>query len=230
MGGHGNFKDDRLGLDIRQDPDRVTPMLPALREYQFSIDPPTPPAGSYNAVAAARGKALFEGQARCEGCHTGPSFSDAPKLHAAAEIGMDPKEAARGATGMYRTTPLRGAWQHSSCFHDGSAATLLNVVEHYDQVLQLQLSAAQRADIAQYLLSLWRMAHKTAVRAALMTRVLRPHRTAAIGGQQASAADRRATVDTPRRIAAGARWFAGRDGSTRACAFRILRTSTPSYR
>ena len=154
MGAHGNFKDDRLGLDIRQEPDRVTPMLPALREYQFSIDPPSPPAGSFDAVAAARGKALFEGQAHCAGCHAGPSFSDAPKLHAAAELGMEPTEASRSVTGMYRTTPLRGAWQHPPYFHDGSAATLLNVVEHYDQVLQLQLSASQRADLAQYLRSL----------------------------------------------------------------------------
>lgn len=154
MGAHGNFKDDRLGLDIRQEPDRVTPMLPALREYQFSIDPPKPPAGSFDAAAAARGKVLFEGQARCAGCHTGPSFSDAPKLHAAAEIGMEPNEARRSATDMYRTTPLRGAWQHPPYFHDGSAATLLNVVEHYDQVLQLQLSPSQRADIAEYVRSL----------------------------------------------------------------------------
>src|SRR5262245_40397403 len=43
MGGHGNFKDDRLGLNIVQEPDRVTPMLPALREYQFSLNPPAPP-------------------------------------------------------------------------------------------------------------------------------------------------------------------------------------------
>jgi mono/diheme cytochrome c family protein len=154
MGAHGNFKDDRLGLDIRQEPDRVTPMLPALREYQFSIDPPAPPAGSYDPAAAARGKALFDGQARCAGCHTGPTFSDAPNLHAPAEIGMEPIEAQRSATDMYRTTPLRGAWQHPPYFHDGSAATLLNVVEHYDQVLQLQLSASQRADIAEYLRSL----------------------------------------------------------------------------
>jgi mono/diheme cytochrome c family protein len=154
MGGHGNFKDDRLGLDIQQEPDRVTPMLPALRAYQFSLDPPSPPAGSYDAVAAARGKTLFDGPARCAGCHTGPSFSDAPKLHAATEIGMEPNEARRSATGMYRTTPLRGAWQHPPYFHDGSAATLLNVVEHYDQTLQLQLSPSQRADIAQYLRSL----------------------------------------------------------------------------
>ena len=154
MGGHGHLQNQKLGLDIRQDPDRVTPMLAGLRAYQFSIDPPKPPAGSFDAAAAARGKALFEGQARCATCHTGASFSDAPKLHAAAEVGMETNEASRSTTGMYRTTPLRGARQHPPYFHDGSAATLVNVVEHYNQVLQLQLSASQRADIAQYLLSL----------------------------------------------------------------------------
>ena len=29
---------------------------------------------------------------------------------------------------MYRTTPLRGLWQHPPYFHDGSAATLADVV------------------------------------------------------------------------------------------------------
>jgi cytochrome c peroxidase len=57
-------------------------------------------------------------------------------------------------TGMYWTMPLRGAWQHPPYFHDRSAATLLNVVEHYERVLGLQLTAAQRTDLAQYLLSL----------------------------------------------------------------------------
>lgn len=154
MGGHGNFKDDRIGLDIQQEPDRVTPMLPALREYQFSIAAPPPPAGSFDATAAARGKALFEGAARCSSCHTGPSFTDAPMLHAASEIGVSPDEARRSATGMYRTTPLRGAWQHPPYFHDGSAATLADVVDHYNETLQLGLSAADRSDLAQYLLSL----------------------------------------------------------------------------
>jgi cytochrome c peroxidase len=97
---------------------------------------------------------LFSGQARCSECHAGASFSDAPKLHAPAEIGMETNEARRSVTGMYRTTPLRGAWSHPPYFHDGSAATLLDVVVHYDQVRKLQLSTAQRADLAQYLLSL----------------------------------------------------------------------------
>jgi mono/diheme cytochrome c family protein len=154
MGGHGNFKDDRLGLDIRQEPDRVTPMLPALRTYQFSLEPPPPPAGSYDTAAATRGATLFAGKARCAECHSGPTFTDAPKLHAASETGMETDEARRSATGMYRTTPLRGAWQHPPYFHDGSAATLLNVVEHYDQALGLQLTAPERGDLDHYLRSL----------------------------------------------------------------------------
>jgi len=154
MGGHGNFQDQRLGIDIKQEPDRVTPMLAGLRAYQFSLDPPSPPPGTFEISAATRGKALFEGQARCAGCHSGASFSDAPKLHVAAEVGMDVTEAKRSTSGMYRTTPLRGIWQHPPYFHDGSAATLLNVVEHYNQVLQLQLTAGQRNDLVQYLLSL----------------------------------------------------------------------------
>jgi hypothetical protein len=154
MGAHGNFADPRLGIDIRQTPDRVTPMLPALRAYQFSIAAPPPPAGSFDPAAAARGKVLFEGQARCSSCHSGASYTDAPSLHAAAETGMAPDEARRSATGMYRTTPLRGAWQHPPYFHDGSAATLLDVVKHYDQALGLALTEDQRGDLAQYLLSL----------------------------------------------------------------------------
>jgi mono/diheme cytochrome c family protein len=154
MGGHGDFVDDRIGIEIRQSPDRVTPMLPALRAYQFSLEPPAPPAGSFDAAAAARGKVLFEGQARCSSCHSGASYTDAPKLHAAAETGMSENEARRSATGMYRTTPLRGAWQHPPYFHDGSAATLLDVVEHYDQALGLSLTEAQRSDLEQYLKSL----------------------------------------------------------------------------
>jgi hypothetical protein len=154
MGGHGNFKDDRVGLDIVQTPDRVTPMLPALRDYQFSLEPPVPPPGSYDATAAQRGKLLFDGQAGCASCHSGSSFTDAPKLHAASETGMSTDEARRSATGMYRTTPLRGAWQHPPYFHDGSAATLLDVVEHYNGALNLSLTEAQEKDLEQYLLSL----------------------------------------------------------------------------
>ncbi len=40
MGGHGTFKDARIGLDIEQTPDLVTPKLPALLDYRRAS--PTP--------------------------------------------------------------------------------------------------------------------------------------------------------------------------------------------
>jgi mono/diheme cytochrome c family protein len=155
MHGQGTFVNEELGIEIRNSPDLVTPKLPALRQYQFSLEPPTPPAGSFDAGAANRGEAIFSGKANCSTCHSGSSFSDAATgLHAPAETGMDPAYALRGTTGAYRTTPLRGAWQHPPYFHDGSAATLADVVAHYDTQLGLGLSAQEQADLVEYLKSL----------------------------------------------------------------------------
>jgi mono/diheme cytochrome c family protein len=154
MGGHGNFADERLGLNIVQTPDMVTPKLPALRDYQFTLAAPSPPADSFNEAAAARGRALFEGDAQCSTCHAGDSFTDAPMLHTPAEVGMEPNAAQRSATGMYRTTPLRGAWQRAPYFHDGSAETFAEVVEHYETLLDLDLTGAERTDLVEYLKSL----------------------------------------------------------------------------
>jgi cytochrome c peroxidase len=67
---------------------------------------------------------------------------------------MDPRYAARTSQKAYRTTPLRALWQHAPYFHDGSAATLGDVVAHYDRVLALNLTAQQRRDLAEYLKSL----------------------------------------------------------------------------
>src|SRR5437667_100934 len=66
----------------------------------------------------------------------------------------DPVLAGRGTTGRYRTTPLRGAWQHPPYFHSGSAATLTDVVAHYNTTLRLGLTAQQQADLVQFLKSL----------------------------------------------------------------------------
>lgn len=162
MGGQGNFRDPRIGLDIRQTPDLVTPTLAALLEYQLSLRTPSAPKGSFDPAAAGRGAGLFRGEARCASCHKGPAFTDVldgparqtPFLHAAAEVGMDPRYASRSATGKYRTTPLRGLWQHAPYFHDGSAADLMAVVNHYDRLFALSLTAGQKADLVEYLKSL----------------------------------------------------------------------------
>ena len=154
MHGRGNFSDARLGIDIRQSPDMVADKLPALAAYQHSIPAPAPPAGSFDAAAAQRGRAVFAQS--CIRCHVGNSNTDnnAGVLHAPSETGMDGAYAARTANKAYRTTPLRGLWQHPPYFHDGSAATLEAVVEHYNRVRSLGLSAQQKADLVQFLKSL----------------------------------------------------------------------------
>jgi mono/diheme cytochrome c family protein len=153
MGAQGDFSDPELGIDINHDPDLLTSKLPALRDYQFSLLPPPPPADSFDAAAAARGEALFTGKAECSSCHSGASFSDS-MLYAPAVVGQDATEAERSKTGMYRTTPLKGAWQHPPYFHDGSAAMLSDVIEHYNTEMDLMLTGTEIADLEQYLLSL----------------------------------------------------------------------------
>jgi hypothetical protein len=162
MGGQGTFHDPRIGLSIRQTPDRVTPKLPALLDYQLSLGTPEPPKGSFDRPAANRGERLFRNEAGCATCHRGPQFTDVlngptpatPFLHDPIEVGMDPAYALRTATGKYRTTPLRELWQHAPYFHDGSAPDLLAVVNHYDRLFALKLTAVQKADLVEYLKSL----------------------------------------------------------------------------
>ena len=162
MGGQGTFEDPRIGVSILQTPDLVAPKLRALVDYQLSLVTPRPPAGTFDPAAAARGRRVFRDEARCITCHQLPNFtdvlsgptSDVPLLHAAVEVGTDPAYAARSATGLYRTTPLRGLWQHAPYFHDGSAADLLAVVTHYDQYFGLNLTGAQKADLVEFLKSL----------------------------------------------------------------------------
>lgn len=156
MHGRGNFADSRLGVNIVQTPDLVTSKLPALRDYQFSLQTPPPPAGSFDAAAAQRGRQVFNGAGNCASCHAGALFTDvnSGRLHSPSETGMDPRYAARTTQKAYRTTPLRGLWQHAPYFHDGSAATLLAVVEHYNSVRGLGLSEQQKRDLVEYLKSL----------------------------------------------------------------------------
>jgi mono/diheme cytochrome c family protein len=153
MGGQGNFSDARLGIDVKHSPDVVTPKLAALRAYQHSLPAPPPPAGSFDAAAAERGRPLFT--RTCATCHVGGSGTDNNNgtLHKPAETGVDGAYAARTANKAYRTTPLRALWQHAPYFHDGSAATLADVVTHYNRVRTLGLTEAQQRDLVEYLKS-----------------------------------------------------------------------------
>ncbi len=161
MHGHGIFNDPRIGVSVNNTPlDLVSSKLPALRAYQLSLDAPRPVAGNFDADAARRGRAVFNGAARCARCHLGGALTDvnAGRLHSPESVGQDPTYALRTATKLYRTTPLRGLWNPPQLdgpyFHDGSAATLDEVVSHYEQRFGLSLTERQRRDLVEYLKTL----------------------------------------------------------------------------
>jgi mono/diheme cytochrome c family protein len=159
MGGQGSVSEPRLNLNITHGTqDLVSSKLPALQAYQLSLKAPAPPAGSFDPVAALRGKRVFDGAGRCATCHSGALFTDAnTMLHAPGDSMAEPESpsyASRSATKQYRTSPLKGAWQHAPYFHNGSAATLEDAVQLYNTRLSLGLGAAEVADLVQYLKSL----------------------------------------------------------------------------
>ena len=159
MGGQGSVSEPRLNLDIKNGTqDLVSAKLPALQAYQLTLKAPTPPAGSFDAVASLRGKQIFEGAGKCVTCHSGSAFTDAnTRLHPVADSMAEPESpsyASRSATKQYRTSPLKGVWQHAPYFHDGSAATLQDVVQTYNTRQSLGLTAPDMADLVQYLKSL----------------------------------------------------------------------------
>ena len=160
MHGHGHFVDARIGVDVNNPPDLVSSKLEPLRVYQFSLERPEAVPGNFDPDAASRGRAVFNGVARCADCHMGEALTDvgADRLHSATEVRQDPGYALRSVTKLYRTTPLRGLWHPPQLvgpyFHDGSAATLEAVVDHYVQLFDLGLTAQHKADLVEYLKTL----------------------------------------------------------------------------
>ena len=170
MHGKGTFFDPRLNDvqqfpiaaragfgNVRNTPDLITAKLGALQFYQLAIPAPTPPKGSFDKAAAARGKEIFGGNARCATCHVPPLFTEPGwNMHTPAEIGIDDFQANRAPDKHYRTTPLKGLWSHEKggFYHDGRFAKLRDVVNHYNGFLGLGLMEQEKSDLVEYLKSL----------------------------------------------------------------------------
>ncbi|HLQ00893.1 MAG TPA: hypothetical protein VK143_01185 [Burkholderiales bacterium] len=170
MHGSGTFFDQRLNSkdqfpvsaksgsgNARGTPDRITSKLAALHFYQIAIPAPKPRAGSFDKVAAARGKDLFNKKAQCATCHVPPLFTEpGHNLHTPSEMGVDSFQADRSPTRMYRTAPLAGLWTHQKggFYHDGRFATLRDVLEHYNRLLKLGLTDQEKSELTEYLKSL----------------------------------------------------------------------------
>ncbi|HLL01852.1 MAG TPA: cytochrome c peroxidase [Myxococcaceae bacterium] len=81
-----------------------------------------------------RGLVLFNGKAECMICHNGPDLTD-NQFSRVGLPGDDPGRAAvdpvSGPRGGFKTPSLREVSRTAPYFHDGSAASLEEVVEHY---------------------------------------------------------------------------------------------------
>jgi hypothetical protein len=170
MHGKGTFSDARLDDPVKfpvaarnrfghvqNQMDLISSKLGALQAYQLAILAPAPPKGSFDAAAASRGEALFNGKAQCSTCHADSTKTEAGwNMHSASEVCIDDFQASRSPDDRYRTTPLNGLWTHAKggFYHDGRFLTLLDVVNHYDSCKSLGLAGQEKSDLVEYLKSL----------------------------------------------------------------------------
>ncbi len=115
------------------------------------------------------GFALFTGKAQCVKCHSGFAFTD----YAFHDVGLPGDDRGRGAVlrleaaeHAFKTPGLREIGRSAPYMHDGSLATLNDVIRHYvsgvverptlskDLTRGLKLSDAERADLIAFLRTL----------------------------------------------------------------------------
>ncbi|MEZ6110149.1 MAG: cytochrome c peroxidase [Pirellulaceae bacterium] len=119
--------------------------------------------------AAQRGMKLFFGKANCSACHAPPLFTDGGFHNIGVGIDKSEPDVGRyaitellGDRGSFRTPPLRDIARTAPYMHDGSLATLEDVVEFYnkggvanpqldEEIFPLKLSDEQKADLVAFL-------------------------------------------------------------------------------
>ncbi len=141
----------------------LSPELDALSAYVSSLDEvhPSPhraPNGSLT-EQGWRGRLVFQ-RAGCPTCHTGPDFTDS-RSGVVHDVGTLRETSGHrlGKTLEGLDTPtLRGIWETAPYLHDGSAATLLDVVSAKNpddkHGSTSALTDEDRADLVSYLLQI----------------------------------------------------------------------------
>jgi YVTN family beta-propeller protein len=112
----------------------LSPDLDAMAAYVSSLDKvgrsPFRNADGTMTADAIAGQALFQGAANCSSCHSGPDFTDSASgvLHDVGTIKPSSgKRLGQTLTGI-DTPTLKGVWETGPYLHDGSAATLMDVL------------------------------------------------------------------------------------------------------
>jgi hypothetical protein len=170
LAGKGTFFDERFkdakkypvaaktgAGNKRNNPDMITAKLAALQFYQLAIPSPPAPDSIYNKEAARRGMVLFSNKAKCANCHVPPLFTEPGwNAHKASDIGIDDFQSNRSPDKTYVTQGLKGLWTHmkGGFYHDGRFATLMDVVNHYNDFKKLSLTEGEKKDLVEYLKSL----------------------------------------------------------------------------
>lgn len=128
-------------------------------------------AGDKNALSeqAQVGMKLFFGKANCSSCHAGANFSDNGFHNLGVNIHHEQSDAGRvaisqlgGDHGAFKTPTLREIARTAPYMHDGSLATLQDVVAYYNQgatpndhldeeIFPLNLSDEQQAALVAFL-------------------------------------------------------------------------------
>jgi len=138
FGGRGFMPDDVFHVGTRDQPlgdpkAGLSPELDALAAYVASLDHVNPSPyrnadGSLTPDGVA-GKALFE-KLGCGFCHEGPVFTDSSRglLHDVGTITALSGARAGGPLFGFDTPTLLGVWETAPYLHDGSAATLRDVL------------------------------------------------------------------------------------------------------
>jgi cytochrome c peroxidase len=154
----------------------VDAIATAIASYERTFEPGSSAfdrwlAGDEYAIspAAKRGFALFNGKAGCAGCHTGWRLTD-DDFH---DIGTTRTDRGRGRQLPYdrsmqfafKTPTLRSVALHPPYMHDGSLATLDDVVRHYEAggiaresrsslLAPIEISNQERGDLVEFLQTL----------------------------------------------------------------------------
>ncbi|MEK6374272.1 MAG: beta-propeller fold lactonase family protein [Acidobacteriota bacterium] len=104
---------------------------------------PSPPPMPVDGPAASRGAALFAA-ADCASCHSSPHFTDRAKHDVGTGGGAGERKGS-----SFDTPSLRGLAETAPYFHDGSAATLPDLLRRHGNAPAL--TDAQRGDLAEFL-------------------------------------------------------------------------------
>jgi cytochrome c peroxidase len=88
-----------------------------------------------------QGFQVFAGKGNCLACHSGPNFTDngfhnlglASWGMAEPDMGRYAQKPVAALKGAFKTPTLREVARTAPYFHDGSATTLMDVVQFYDQ-------------------------------------------------------------------------------------------------